>query len=502
LACYETASFNTTTCSWDVTGTQPTQPTLACYETASFNTTTCSWDVTGTQPTQPTLACYETASFNTTSCSWDVTGTQPTQPTLACYETASFNTTTCSWDVTGTQPAAPTGLACYETASFNTTSCSWDVTGTMPAQPTLLCYQTASFNNGTCSWDITGTPPPAVTATNAVLCPGSGSTVTLVGSPTGGTFSVPNPYSGATPATFTYTYTDPATGCTGSATGTIVLSSVDPANIVIPITAGTTTATVTWNAVPGSTIYYVWYKPVFAPASAWLTPTTAGTSLNLTGLIPNTQYEVKIRNNNAACNQFGAFGSPVNFTTQNDPCGTPTTVSAAVVPTNRLKFDWVTLAGAAQYNIWYKNTTTGVQYTTMINAPATTFTTGVLPAGVYEYKIRNRCNNVTGFTSFGLTQTIGLGNKGADLALTSSINMYPNPTTDILNIELNAVEAANALVKVYDLTGRLMQTVQSNVIVGLNQITVSMNEYAAGVYTVQVFENGQLTQVNRVRKND
>jgi hypothetical protein len=29
-----------------------------------------------------------------------------------------------------------------------------------------------------------------------------------------------------------------------------------------------------------------------------------------------------------------------------------------------------------------------------------------------------------------------------------------------------------------------------------------MSEYAAGVYTVQVFENGILTQVNRVRKND
>ncbi|MCE2846928.1 MAG: T9SS type A sorting domain-containing protein, partial [Sphingobacteriales bacterium] len=158
LACYETASFNTTTCSWDVTGTQPAQPTLACYETASFNTTTCSWDVTGTQPAQPTLACYESASFNTTTCSWDVTGTQPAQPTLACYETASFNTTTCLWDVTGTQPAQPT-LACYETASFNTTTCLWDVTGTQPAQPTLACYESASFNTTTCSWDVTGTQP-------------------------------------------------------------------------------------------------------------------------------------------------------------------------------------------------------------------------------------------------------------------------------------------------------------------------------------------------------
>ena len=34
---------------------QPPAPTgLACYETASFNNTTCSWDVTGTQPAMPT----------------------------------------------------------------------------------------------------------------------------------------------------------------------------------------------------------------------------------------------------------------------------------------------------------------------------------------------------------------------------------------------------------------------------------------------------------------
>ena len=166
LLCYQSATFNSSTCSWDVTGTQPAQPTLACYETATFNTTSCEWDVTGTQPAAPTgLACYESASFNTTSCSWDVTGTQPAAPTgLACYESASFNTTSCSWDVTGTQPAAPTGLACYESASFNTTSCSWDVTGTQPAAPTgLACYESASFNTTSCSWDVTGTQPAAPT---------------------------------------------------------------------------------------------------------------------------------------------------------------------------------------------------------------------------------------------------------------------------------------------------------------------------------------------------
>jgi hypothetical protein len=125
-------------------------PTLACYETASFNTSTCVWDVTGTQPSQPSLACYESANFNTGTCSWDVTGSQPTQPTLACYESANFNTGTCQWDVTGTQPSMPS-LACYETATFNTATCSWDVTGS-PA----TTITTTITNCGAYTWSTNG----------------------------------------------------------------------------------------------------------------------------------------------------------------------------------------------------------------------------------------------------------------------------------------------------------------------------------------------------------
>ncbi|NDC29042.1 MAG: hypothetical protein EBZ94_06870, partial [Crocinitomicaceae bacterium] len=139
-ACYQTATLNTTTCVWVVSGTQAAQPTgLSCWQTATFNTTSCAWDVTGTQAAAPTgLACYQTATFNTTSCSWVVSGTQPAQPTLACYETATFNnTTSCSWVVSGTQPVQPT-LACYETATFNTTSCSWVVSGTQTTNTTTV----------------------------------------------------------------------------------------------------------------------------------------------------------------------------------------------------------------------------------------------------------------------------------------------------------------------------------------------------------------------------
>ncbi len=157
---------NTTTATQTVIVTQPAAPTgLACYEMATFNPTTCQYDITGTQPVAPTVACYEIATFNPTTCLYDITGTQPTAPTgLACYEVATFNPTTCLYDITGTQPTAPTGLACYEVATFNPTTCLYDITGTQPTAPTgLACYEVATFNPTTCLYDITGTQPTAPT---------------------------------------------------------------------------------------------------------------------------------------------------------------------------------------------------------------------------------------------------------------------------------------------------------------------------------------------------
>ena len=123
----------------------PAQPTLACWQTAIFNTTSCAWDVTGTQATQPTgLSCWQTANLNTSSCSWDVSGTQEIAPGLSCWQTAAFNTATCTWDVSGEQAAQPT-LACYETAVFNTTTCAWVISG--PQAPQKMSYQAIIRNS-------------------------------------------------------------------------------------------------------------------------------------------------------------------------------------------------------------------------------------------------------------------------------------------------------------------------------------------------------------------
>jgi gliding motility-associated-like protein len=54
---------------------QSPMPTTSCYETATWNNTTCDWDVTGTKPQKPPqVNCWDNYQFSSTSCSWENIG--------------------------------------------------------------------------------------------------------------------------------------------------------------------------------------------------------------------------------------------------------------------------------------------------------------------------------------------------------------------------------------------------------------------------------------------
>jgi hypothetical protein len=57
-------------------------------------------------------------------------------------------------------------------------------------------------------------------------------------------------------------------------------------------------------------------------------------------------------------------------------------------------------------------------------------------------------------------------------------------------------------VKVLDMSGRIVKQIQGRSEAGMNKLSISLGEIASGVYTVQVFENDNLTHVSKVKKND
>jgi hypothetical protein len=84
----------------------------------------------------------------------------------------------------------------------------------------------------------------------------------------------------------------------------------------------------------------------------------------------------------------------------------------------------------------------------------------------------------------------------------NSVTMYPNPTTDVLNIDLFASEASTTSVRISDMSGRTVKSVLLKSVTGMNNLTISLSELANGLYTVQIFKNDKLSFVQKVRKND
>jgi hypothetical protein len=343
-----------------------------------------------------------------------------------------------------------------------------------------------------------------VTTANASGCPNS--PITLTGSPAGGTWSVANPYIGPS-TTFTYTYTDPNTGCTGTATGTISVANLAAVTITSVTITGPTTATVNWTPVAGLSWYEVRYRVI--GASGW---TNGGTQAaptnfkNLIGLTAGTTYEIEVRGF-CSLNNPGPWGSNTVFTTS-AACGTPSGLFAAPVTGTTAKLNYVAVPGASFYQFRMRKvgvlawSSAGTQA-----APATSKTiVGLSLNTQYEWQMRAVCtgNAAGAWSTIDMFTTLA-SKESVDFAtetINNNVSVYPNPVRDVLTVEVTTEVAQNTVVKVFDMSGRLVKQIQANAEIGVNNIAVNLSDVSAGVYQVQVFANDKLTHISKVSKQD
>ncbi len=153
----------------------PAAPTgLACYQTATFNETTCVWDVIGTQPISPA-----TPNINVTivgGCQ-PISGEWVNSGLLNGYYDFQYvyNGSTYHISYDGTQwllwlnsfanngftNNSPSNGLYPPTTGWTLTNCGAGGTLTLdyPVIPTIECNQSYVFNNTTCVWDLVTGPP-------------------------------------------------------------------------------------------------------------------------------------------------------------------------------------------------------------------------------------------------------------------------------------------------------------------------------------------------------
>ena len=72
----------------------------------------------------------------------------------------------------------------------------------------------------------------------------------------------------------------------------------------------------------------------------------------------------------------------------------------------------------------------------------------------------------------------------------TSTRVYPNPATDVLNIEVNASQASQMNISVYNIMGQKVMEQNTTVSTGINVPSISTAELTSGIYFVTVKANG------------
>ncbi|GAB4154156.1 MAG: hypothetical protein Tsb0033_01750 [Winogradskyella sp.] len=163
--------------------------------------------------------------------------------------------------------------------------------------------------------------------------------------------------------------------------GQVVCSATVPAGLVASNLAETT-ATLSWDAVPGAT-YDLRYRPT--GTSTWNTNTVTGISLNLTGLTALTEYEAQVR---SLCSggSSSAFSSSVIFTTtdvQLNYCNSASTnVNDEFI--SRVQLNTIDNSSGAQFYSDFTNLSTTLTKDTQYTITITPTWTGTIYAEGYS----------------------------------------------------------------------------------------------------------------------
>ena len=332
-----------------------------------------------------------------------------------------------------------------------TTTTIFMVTGTS----TLLCN-----NSATVSVTVLSLPPVTAATNKNFVCVAGGSTLTAGGANTyswsNGTASLNTVVNPTINATYTVVGTD-LNGCRNTATVGVQVNTI-VMNVAPTSTSVCLGSSVTFTASGAAT--YTWNGTInFATYLA--TPTTA-TVYTVTATDANLCPQVKTVL--ASVYQLPIVTSSI----------TRTLICLKETAT-------ITASGANSYS-W----SSGAATSSIVVSPTIDLT--------YIYTaVGTDSNNCTGTT----TQTLAVSKcTGLEktLAENNLVNVFPNPSTGVFNIELNSSNVKE--IQVIDLTGRLIYTDKSN----SNKVSINLNAYPAGVYYLKVSADHSVKTIKLIKE--
>ncbi|MBK8367588.1 MAG: T9SS type A sorting domain-containing protein [Bacteroidetes bacterium] len=365
---------------------------------------------------------------------------------------------------------------------------------------------------------------PVINVNSGSIISGDSFTITPTGSALTYTFSAGSSIVSPTvTTTYTVTGTSPE-GCINSigAISTVSVMPSIPLTQLTTIWCNSTITTLDANTRPRcvpviNAIDYEWEFTDVSTGNVVFTKQRGAqwADFYLTGYWPNVQYNktysVKVRAKVGST--WGNYGTACMLTTPTASL-VPTQLTSSYCNTTLSSFNnstiirCVPVTGSTDYEYQFTDAITNAVFTKKRSAQWTdlyikTVSPALVSGKTYSVAVRAYVNNTWG--TFGTSCTITIPTPSARFALSDyeeteigtsiNVNAYPNPTTEILNIDFDNMPA-DASIEIYNMVGEL---VLSQPLTDMNN-TVNTSLLANGLYHAKVIGNNKLLYAQKIVK--
>ena len=211
-------------------------------------------------------------------------------------------------------------------------------------------------------------------------------------------------------------------------------------------------------------VYNNIYDSTFAVSEA--------TSIVLTGLYSNTDYNVAVR---AVCGEdyYSGWTEPIVLTPST--CAAPTGVTATAEG-REVTVSWQG-TGAERYRVTYYDEFSTIANATTVDVEGATSTTVTVPEGGMDYSFYVQAYCGDALSTYSDPATVSI--VGIEAVEGMNVSLYPNPASS--SVTLSGIEGP-ATVTVVDLNGRESGRWQVNE----GSLTIDLGGYAKGAYFVRI----------------
>ncbi len=183
-------------------------------------------------------------------------------------------------------------------------------------------------------------------------------------------------------------------------------------------------------------------------------------------------------------------------------CSVPTNLFTDNISNSKAIVHWDVMPEALKYKVQYRITGSGTW--TSVNANTNSYTlTGLVSNTRYQWRVKTICSNnptvssdysaINKFkTLAGAFSEISI-NKAAEETdvKQAGLQLFPNPATQMVNLQLNNINESNVDVKLYDLTGKELKHYQFVINSKIFNHQIDVSFLSPGSYIIEIFGSKQ-----------